>query len=166
MQLSGTIANSFSTKTKLFSKGLWRTPRSQTQQQWQQHFAKDCNAMDTTPGHILARGALSEDKMAQLHQEGKCFKCKRQGHIGHNCPNQNSQIHATDTNNVSKGTIPSQNTTNTSTASSGASNVFCDVSVIVGESGWGNKGALEEGTSTRQGDEWTGAFCLDLAMAG
>jgi hypothetical protein len=98
-----------------------KNPKKPTQQQWQQHFAKDNNAMDTTPGHIHARAALSEDKMAQLCREGKCFKCKRQGHIGHNCPNQNSQICATDTNTVSKGTT-SQNTTNTSTASSGTSN--------------------------------------------
>jgi hypothetical protein len=37
-----------------------------TQQQWQQHFAKDNNAMDTTPGHICARAALSEVEMTQL----------------------------------------------------------------------------------------------------
>jgi hypothetical protein len=72
-----------------------KNPKKPTQQQWQQHFAKDNNAMDTTPGHIRARAALSEDEMAQLHQEGKCFKCRCQGHIGHNCPNQNSQICAT-----------------------------------------------------------------------
>jgi hypothetical protein len=99
-----------------------KNPKKPTQQQWQQHFAKDSNAMDTTPGCICARAALSEDKMAQLCQEGKCFRCKCQGHIGCNCPNQNSQIYATETNTVSKGTIPSQNTTNTSTASSGAPN--------------------------------------------
>jgi hypothetical protein len=102
-----------------FFKRPLKNPKKPTQQQWQQCFAKDNNAMDTTPGHIHARGALSEDKMAQLCQEGKYFKCKCQGHIGHNCPNQNSQIHATDTNTVSKGTTSSQNATN---VSSGASN--------------------------------------------
>jgi hypothetical protein len=75
--------------------------------------------MDLTPGHTHARAALTDDKMNKLRQEGKCFKCKRQGHIGHNCPNQNSQIRAT---NASSGPqthpIPA---TNTSTASSGAS---------------------------------------------
>jgi hypothetical protein len=65
-----------------------KNPKKPTQQQWQQHFAKDSNAMDTTPGHIRARAALSEDKMAQLHQECKCFKCKPQGHIGHNLMNR------------------------------------------------------------------------------
>jgi hypothetical protein len=95
-----------------------KNPKKPTQQQWQQRFAKDNNAMDTTPGHIRARAALSENEMAQLHREGKCFKCKRQGHIGRNCPNQNSQIRATDTNTTS------QDATNTSTASSGASNTI------------------------------------------
>jgi hypothetical protein len=102
-----------------FFERPYKNPKKLTQQQWQQHFAKDNNAMDTTPGHIRARAALSEDKMAQLCREGKCFKCRHQGHIGHNCPNQNSQIHATDTN---KDSAASPNTTNTSTASSGTSN--------------------------------------------
>jgi hypothetical protein len=89
-----------------------------TQQQWQQRFAKDNNAMDTTPGRIRARAALSDDEVAQLRREGKCFKCRRQGHIGRNCPNQSSQIRATDTNKASN---TPQDATNTSTASSGAS---------------------------------------------
>jgi hypothetical protein len=88
--------------------------------QWQQRFAKDPNAMDLAPGHTRARAALTDDEMAKLHQEGKCFKCKRQGHIGHNCPNQNPQICATNTITDSSG--PSNyNATNTSNASSGAS---------------------------------------------
>jgi hypothetical protein len=93
-----------------------KNPKKPTQQQWQQRFAKDNNAMDTTPGHIRARAALSDDEVAQLCREGKCFKCRRQGHIGRNCPNQNSQIRATDNTSTT-----SQNATNTSTASSGAS---------------------------------------------
>jgi hypothetical protein len=93
--------------------------RKPTRQQWQQQFVKDPNAMDLTPGRTRARAALTDDEMNKLRQEGKCFKCKRQGHIGHNCPNQNSQIRAT---NASSGPqtypIPA---TNTSIASSGAS---------------------------------------------
>jgi hypothetical protein len=93
-----------------------KNPKKPTQQQWQQRFAKDNNAMDTTPGRIRARAALSDDEIAQLCKEGKCFKCRRQGHIGRNCPNQNSQIRATDTN---KNSDASQDATNTSTASNG-----------------------------------------------
>jgi hypothetical protein len=86
-----------------------------TRQQWQQRFVKDPNAMDLTPGRTRVRAALTDDEMNKLRQEGKCFKCKRQGHIGRNCPNQNSQIRAT--NSGGPQTHPA---TNTSTASSGA----------------------------------------------
>jgi hypothetical protein len=94
-----------------------------TCQQWQQRFAKDPNAMDLTPGHTHARAALTDDELVKLHQEGKCFKCKHQGHIGRNCPNQNAQIHATNTSNASGGApqISTSSATNTSNASSGAS---------------------------------------------
>jgi hypothetical protein len=87
-----------------------------TYQQWQQCFAKDPNAMDLTPGHTCARAALTDDEMARLCQEGKCFKCKCQGHIGHNCPNQNTQICATNTSTASSGTAqtPGPSATNTS----------------------------------------------------
>jgi hypothetical protein len=101
-----------------FERPSKKNPKKLTQQQWQQCFAKDNNAMDTTPGHIRARAALSEDEMTQLCREGKCFKCRRQGHIGHNCPNQNTQIRATDTDKIR---ATSQDTTNTSTASNGTS---------------------------------------------
>jgi hypothetical protein len=85
-----------------------------TRQQWQQRFVKDPNAMDLTPGRTRARAALTDDEMTKLRQEGKCFKCKRQGHIGRNCPNQNSQIRAT-----SGGGTQTHLATNTSIASSG-----------------------------------------------
>jgi hypothetical protein len=97
--------------------------RKPTKQQWQQCFAKDPNAMDLTPGRTRARAALTDDEMSRLRQEGKCFRCKRQGHIGRNCPNQNSQVRATNTITASSGApqTPPIYATNTSTASSGAS---------------------------------------------
>jgi hypothetical protein len=64
-----------------FFERLSKNPKKPIQHQWQQCFAKDSNAMDTTPGCICARSALSEDKMAKLCKEGKCFRCKCQGHI-------------------------------------------------------------------------------------
>jgi hypothetical protein len=77
--------------------------------------------MDLTPGRTCARAALTDDELARLCQEGKCFKCKRQGHIGRNCPNQNSQVRATNTSTASSGVPQTHSTlaTNTSTASSG-----------------------------------------------
>jgi hypothetical protein len=79
--------------------------------------------MDLTPGCTRARAALTDDELNRLRQEGKCFKCKHQGHIGRNCPNQNSQVCATNTSNASSGVsqTPGPPATNTSNASSGAS---------------------------------------------
>ena len=57
-----------------------------TRQQWQQKFAKDPNAMDLTPGRTRARAALTEEEQVTLQKEGRCFNCKKQGHIGRNCP--------------------------------------------------------------------------------
>ena len=52
-----------------------------TKQQWQQGFAKNPNAMDLTPGRTCAQAALTDDKRATLRQEGKCFKCRKKGHM-------------------------------------------------------------------------------------
>ena len=52
-----------------------------TRQQWQQGFAKNPNAMDLTPGRTCARAALTDDERATLQQEGKCFKCRKKGHM-------------------------------------------------------------------------------------
>ena len=62
------------------------TQKRPTRQQWQQGFAKDPNAMDLTPGRTRARAALTDDEYAQLRKEGKCFHCKKQGHLSRNCP--------------------------------------------------------------------------------
>ena len=51
-----------------------------TQQQWKQGFARNSNAMDTTPGCTCARAALTNER-ATLRQEGKCFKCHKKGHM-------------------------------------------------------------------------------------
>ena len=57
-----------------------------TRQQWQQKFSNDPNAMDLTPGRTHARAALTKEEQVTLRKEGHCFNCKKQGHIGHNCP--------------------------------------------------------------------------------
>ena len=62
-----------------------------TKQQWQRGFAKNPNAMDLTPGHTRARAALTDDERATLRQEGKCFKCRKKGHMSRDCPDRASQ---------------------------------------------------------------------------
>src|ERR1700744_6198878 len=62
-----------------------------TKQQWQQNFAKNPNAMDLTPGRTRARAALTDDERATLRQEGKCFKCRKKGHMSQDCPDRTSQ---------------------------------------------------------------------------
>ena len=62
-----------------------------TRQQWQQGFARNSNAMDTTPGCTCARAALTDDERATLRQEGKCFKCRKKGHMSWDCPDRTSQ---------------------------------------------------------------------------
>ena len=57
-----------------------------SKQQWQQGFTKNPNAMDLTPGCTHARAALTDDERATLHQEGKCFKCQKKGHMSRDCP--------------------------------------------------------------------------------
>ena len=42
--------------------------------------------MDLTPGRTRARAALTEEEQVTLRKEGRCFHCKKQGHIGRNCP--------------------------------------------------------------------------------
>jgi hypothetical protein len=50
--------------------------------------AKNSNAMDLTPGHICARGTLTEDERAKLMATGGCFRCRKQGHMSRNCPDK------------------------------------------------------------------------------
>ena len=41
--------------------------------------------MDTTPGCTRAR-KIDTDERTELMKAGKCFTCKKQGHLSHNCP--------------------------------------------------------------------------------
>jgi hypothetical protein len=56
--------------------------------------AKNSNAMDLTPGHICARGTLTEEERAKLMATGGCFRCRKQGHISRNCPDKPRQSQA------------------------------------------------------------------------
>ncbi|KAI9429110.1 hypothetical protein H4582DRAFT_1827802, partial [Lactarius indigo] len=45
---------------------------------------KDPNAMDI--GRTRVRAAMTDDEKKQLQKEGRCFRCRGQGHISRFCP--------------------------------------------------------------------------------
>ena len=63
-------------------------PHQPSKQQWQQSFAKDPNAMDTSAGHTHAWAAMTEDERNRLMKEGKCFNCQNTGHRSRECPDK------------------------------------------------------------------------------
>ena len=88
-------------------KGHQKFPNQRpSKQQWQQGFAKHPNAMDLTPGRTRARAALTEDKRSTLHQEGKCFKCRKKGHMARDFPDRTSQVRSSQTKEEPAGEAP------------------------------------------------------------
>ena len=63
--------------------------KPQTPEQWKVAWKKpgnrDLDAMDTTLGHTRAR-KIDADERAELMKAGKCFTCKKQGHLSCDCP--------------------------------------------------------------------------------
>ena len=52
--------------------------------------------MDTTPGRARVR-RIDADERAELMKAGKCFTCKKQGHLSHDCPQRPPQCPRTST---------------------------------------------------------------------
>ena len=63
--------------------------KPQTAEQWKTALksqkTRDPDAMDTTPGCTRAR-KIDADERTELMKAGKCFTCKKQGHLSHDCP--------------------------------------------------------------------------------
>ena len=66
----------------------------QTPEQWKAAWnnkrGNNPDAMDTTPGHTRVR-RIDADERAELMKAGKCFTCKKQGHLSHDCPQRPPQ---------------------------------------------------------------------------
>ena len=83
-------------KSKFHNKG--RNNACPTQDQWKKAFTKKGdNAMDTTPGWVKAhatntRPPLNDEERERLRKEGRCFRCKKQGHLSRYCPDKLSQV--------------------------------------------------------------------------
>jgi hypothetical protein len=63
-----------------------RGQKNQTKEQWQQALRpkpKDPNAMEID--RIRAR-QITTDERTELLKAGKCFTCRKQGHLSRNCP--------------------------------------------------------------------------------
>ena len=57
---------------------------------WNNKKSNDPDAMDTTPGRTRAR-KIDADKRTELMRTGKCFTCKKQGHLSRDCPQRPPQ---------------------------------------------------------------------------
>ena len=68
--------------------------KPQTPEQWKAAWNNkkggDPDAMDTTPGRVKAR-KIDADERTELMRTGKCFTCKKQGHLSCNCPQRPPQ---------------------------------------------------------------------------
>ena len=68
--------------------------KPQTTEQWKAAWNSrknhDPDAMDTTPGRTRAR-KIDADERTELMKAGKCFTCKKQGHLSRDCPQKPSQ---------------------------------------------------------------------------
>ena len=66
----------------------------QTPEQWKAAWnnkkSNNPNAMDTTPGRARVR-RIDADEQAELMKAGKCFTCKKQGHLSRDCPQRPPQ---------------------------------------------------------------------------
>ena len=68
--------------------------KPQTPEQWKSAWnsrrSHDPDAMDTTPGRTRAR-KIDADERTELMKAGKCFTCKKQGHLSRDCPQRPPQ---------------------------------------------------------------------------
>ena len=66
--------------------------------------------MDLTPGRTHAQAALTDDERATLRQEGRCFKCRKKGHMSWDCPDRASQVQSRTTKEEPKEEVKEEDT--------------------------------------------------------
>ena len=57
---------------------------------WRSRGTDNPDAMDTTPGQARVR-RIDADERTELMKAGKCFTCKKQGHLSRDCPQRPPQ---------------------------------------------------------------------------
>ena len=67
--------------------------------------------MDTTPGHTRAE-RIDADEQMELMKAGKCFTCKKQGHLSRNCPQRPPQHPRTNAHTSMSSQIEEVNSNN------------------------------------------------------
>ena len=82
-------------KSRFHNKG--RSEGRPSQEQWKKAFTKKGDdAMDTTLGRVKAHTTttcppLNDKEREKLQKEGRCFQCRKQGHLSRYCPEKPSQ---------------------------------------------------------------------------
>jgi hypothetical protein len=76
-----------------WSKDPAKGQKGRSKEQWQQALRpkpRDPNAMEIDC--IKAR-QITTDERTELMKAGKCFTCRKQGHLSHDCPQRSSRLH-------------------------------------------------------------------------
>ena len=89
--------------------------KPQTPEQWKAAWnnkrSNNSDAMDTTPGRARVR-RIDTDEQAELMKTGKCFTCKKQGHLSRNCPQRPPQRPRTNARTSTSAQIEEVNSDN------------------------------------------------------